>query len=94
MPLIFLLVPVFMSGQTITLEQAIQIAGNNNLGLKSASLEVQKTQALLGNYLDVPKTGVYWGYDHNNLTESGDPLHVVGISQSFKLPGVYAAQKN
>ena len=93
LPLIFLLVPVFMSGQTITLEQAIQIAGNNNLGLKSASLEVQKTQALLGNYLDVPKTGVYWGYDHNNLTESGDPLHVVGISQSFKLPGVYAAQK-
>ena len=39
------------------------------------------------------KTKIYYNYDENNLAINNEPLKVFGISQNFKFPTIYFAQK-
>ncbi|MEO8933404.1 MAG: TolC family protein, partial [Xanthomarina sp.] len=39
------------------------------------------------------KTAIYYSYDESNLGENNKPLNVLGISQDFKFPTIYFADK-
>ncbi len=81
------------SQKITTLDQAIQMAYDNNLGLQSATLTIEQYQTRREAATDLPKTEFFYGYDRNNIAENGHPLHVLGVAQSFQLPGVYQAKR-
>jgi cobalt-zinc-cadmium resistance protein CzcA len=85
-----------MSAQdkALTVDEALQLAIENNAGLKASSLKIDESNALIGSAFSFDKTAVYYSYDENNLAINGEPLKVFGISQDFKFPTVYFAEKN
>jgi heavy metal efflux system protein len=93
LPLILAIPFLSNSQKVVSLNEAIELAYQNNLGLKTAILEIDKSNVLVGTYKDIPKTDFHYGYDQNNIDENGNALHVIGSSQAFKLPTVYQAQK-
>ena len=78
----------------LSLQDAIDIAIENNAGFRSAALMVEREIELINASHNIDKTQVYVGYDENNIAENNRPLAVAGIQQSFKMPGVYKAQKD
>lgn len=76
-----------VSENYVTLEEAINIAVENNSNLKAASLNVEKASKLTA--LDFPNTNFYYSYDENNMAENELPLKVFGLSQSFNFPTEY-----
>jgi cobalt-zinc-cadmium resistance protein CzcA len=77
--------------ETISLEQALSIAGKNNLTLRSAQINEQANEKLKRSYLDVSKTNVIAEYGQINTIYNDTRF---GISQGFSFPGVYVQQKN
>ena len=93
--LFLILSPFFLSAQSesLSLEKAIEIALNNNSGLHSSQLKVEKSDQLIGTAFNLDKTQAYYSYDENNIAKNGLALNVWGISQSMQFPSVYFAQK-
>lgn len=91
-----LTVPAFSQSevQKITLEEALQIAQEQNLGIQAAQKSLESAAALSQSGWTVPKTQVYYGQDKNDIAENGVYNRVWGVRQSFDFPSVYAAQKN
>ncbi|WCO02891.1 CusA/CzcA family heavy metal efflux RND transporter [Psychroserpens ponticola] len=77
----------------LTIDETLNLAIENNAGLKASSLEVDEADALIGSAFSFDKTSIYYNYDENNLAINGSPLKVFGISQDFKFPTVYFADK-
>ena len=77
----------------IDINQALELAINNNSGLKASSLKVDETESLIGSAFTFDKTSVYYSYDESNLGQNNRPLNTFGISQDFKFPTVYFAEK-
>ena len=77
----------------LTIDETIAMAIENNAGLKASSLKVEESKTLIGSAFDFDKTSVYYSYDENNLAINNEPLKVFGISQDFKFPTVYFADK-
>ncbi|MTI26152.1 CusA/CzcA family heavy metal efflux RND transporter [Fulvivirga kasyanovii] len=94
--LVLLILPFAAGAQTqsLTLDEAIQIALENNKGLQASAERIEQSQQLTGTAFDPGKTELYYSYDENNLAENGLPLKVWGISQSIQFPSVYGAKKN
>ncbi|MBK7147536.1 MAG: CusA/CzcA family heavy metal efflux RND transporter [Bacteroidetes bacterium] len=76
--------------QSISLEQALNIAHKNNLTLRSAQINEQANEKLKRSYLDVSKTNVIAEYGQINTIYNDTRF---GISQGFSFPGVYVQQK-
>ena len=81
--------------QSLTLENAIELAVKNNAALRSTTLMTDQAKAKISSAFDPAKTQFYYSYDQNNLPflETAGPLHVFGIQQQFSLPTVYRHQK-
>jgi len=77
----------------LTADETIQLAVKNNAGLKAASLKADEADALIGSAFSFDKTMLFYHYDQNNLPANGLPLKVFGVSQDFKFPTVYFADK-
>ncbi|AUC74990.1 CusA/CzcA family heavy metal efflux RND transporter [Olleya sp. Bg11-27] len=77
----------------LNIEQTIALAIENNANLKAENLKIDKSNALVGSAFTFDKTSVYYNYDESNLAVNNEPLKVFGISQDFKFPTVYFAQK-
>ncbi|MEJ2114186.1 MAG: TolC family protein, partial [Flavobacteriaceae bacterium] len=77
----------------ITIDQALELAIENNASLKASNLKIDEANALVGSAFSFDKTSVYYHYDENNLAINNEPLKVFGISQDFRFPTVYFAQK-
>ena len=77
----------------LTIDQVLDLAIQNNSGLKAMSLKVDEADVLIGSAFTFDKTAVYYNYDENNLAINGEPLKVFGISQDFKFPTVYFADQ-
>lgn len=90
-----LFLPVLGSAQEnpITAEQAVQIAIENNNGLKAYAKRVDQSKQLVGSAFNLDKTQVYYNSDQNNIAENGLPLEVYGVSQSLQFPTIYGAQR-
>lgn len=89
------LVPVVGQSQDhkISVEQAVDIAIKNNLGLEAAAQRVNQSEQLIGSAVDISKTEIYYNKDLNNIAPNNLPLNVWGINQSFLFPTVYVAQR-
>ncbi|PLX04649.1 MAG: CusA/CzcA family heavy metal efflux RND transporter [Marinilabiliales bacterium] len=82
------------SQKAINLNEALEIATENNAALMASGARVQQSEALIKTAFDIDKTDVYFNYDQNNLAENSAPLNVFGISQKLAFPGIYSQQKN
>ncbi|HRG87849.1 MAG TPA: CusA/CzcA family heavy metal efflux RND transporter [Chitinophagales bacterium] len=76
--------------QPVTVEQALSIAAQNNLGLKSARLNEEAGSKYKRTWLDIDKTNVVAEYGQLNTIYNDTRF---GISQGFSFPGVYVQQK-
>jgi cobalt-zinc-cadmium resistance protein CzcA len=75
--------------QTINLKQAVQMALDSNLAVRSSVYSVDIQKALKGAAWDIPKTAVEGEYGQiNSYTKDNS----VTISQSFAFPKVYINQ--
>jgi cobalt-zinc-cadmium resistance protein CzcA len=87
--------PSYGHTQTVlSLEELTQLALENNAGLKSQTLAIERSKQEIPIGKNIGNTGLFFGYDENNIGENGRPLSVLGINQSFQLPGVYKTQKD
>ncbi len=82
-----------MAQQTrvINLPQAIQMALDSNLTVRSSKYSLEIQEALKGASWDIPKTSIDGQYGQFN---SNSKDHSFTISQSFAFPAVYANQNN
>jgi len=78
------------SGAPLSLGQALQTAGTQNLSLQTAGLQTAQQRALIGTGLEIPRTIVDFqlGQISSNVTD-----HTFNIIQQAAFPGVYAAQR-
>lgn len=76
--------------QPVTVEQALSIAAQNNLSLKSARLNEEAGSKYKRSWLDIGKTSVTAEYGQINTIYNDTRI---GISQGFSFPGVYVQQK-
>ena len=72
--------------RVINLHDAIQIALDSNLSVKSAALSIDVQKALKGASLDLPKTVIDGQYGQFNSYTNDNS---VAVSQSFAFPSVY-----
>lgn len=79
--------------RTITLQDALNIAVQNNAGLKSSSISVEQSKTLIKTGYSLERPVVYYNFDENNLPPVGDALRVWGIEQQFTFPTVYGKQR-
>ena len=78
----------------ITVQQAIEIALENNKGLQASAQRVNQSKQLVGSAFNLDKTQVYYHFDENNIAPNGLPIKVFGVSQSFQFPTIYGAQRS
>ena len=81
------------SQEVLTIENAVNLAIENNAKLKSYALNIEEKNALVGSAFNFNKTSIYYSYDENNLAINNKPLKVFGIAQDFKFPTIYFAEK-
>jgi len=75
--------------KSVNLQEAIQIAMDNNLSVKSASYSVDAQKALKGAAVNLPKTSIDGQYGQfNSLTNDNS----FSVSQSFAFPSLYVNQ--
>ena len=75
------------SSKTLSLEQAIDVALENNLTIKSAKLEVTYNKKLKKTSTDVGKTQLNWQHGQYNSIVKND--NYFDVSQTFAFPTVY-----
>lgn len=92
-PLLFMLPFAGNSQQVLSLEEIRSLAEDNNVGIKSSQLEVDRQRALVDATRDINKTEFYYQYDRNNVPEVGGALHVLGVGHSFKMPSVHSSKR-
>ena len=76
----------------LSLENAIEIAMDNNKQLQAFKLAIKQSEALKATAFSMDKTYFYYEYDQNNIAENGHPLKIFGVEQTFSFPSVYSAQ--
>lgn len=91
--LILLSVSIHAQNKPVTIDEAINLAIENNAGLKANSLKVDESKTLISSAFTFDKTSVFYSYDENNLAVNNEPLKVFGVAQDFKFPTVYFADK-
>ncbi len=79
--------------ENLTLQQTLELALENNAKLKSAKLKVEEKKAIVTSAFNFDKTSVYYSFDENNLAINDLPIRVFGVSQDFKFPTIYFADK-
>ncbi|WP_456438955.1 CusA/CzcA family heavy metal efflux RND transporter [Psychroserpens sp.] len=77
----------------LDIEQTLELAIENNANLKAENLKIDHSNALVSSAFNFDKTNIYYNYDESNLAINNEPLKVFGISQDFKFPTVYFAEK-
>ncbi len=76
----------------LKMDEAIEMALQNNKEIKAYTLEAQKQKALVASAFAFDKTEISYGSDQNNIAENNHPLKVWGIKQSFSFPTLYNAE--
>lgn len=74
--------------QLWTAEDAVEMAFENNLLLKTSQLEIEQKKIEVGSAQYLPKTEFYYQHDRANFGANNIPLQVIGASQNFLMPSV------
>jgi cobalt-zinc-cadmium resistance protein CzcA len=77
--------------QTLTMEEAIQLAKENNIDIRNAQLEVEMATKLKKTGFDLPPAE--FEYEDGNINSSLRDQHL-SIKQPFSFPTVYSSQTN
>lgn len=77
--------------KTMSLSECIEMAGLNNLSLRSGRIAVERTEALQGTAFDLDKTDISLSQDP---TSGGSPDNALSFSQTFEFPTIYGARRN
>lgn len=95
MILLLLTIPAFGYSQTqkIEVEEAVEIAIANNLGLKASAQRIDQSEQLIGSAININKTEIYYNEDAANIAPNNLPLNTWGISQTLEFPTVYGAKR-
>jgi heavy metal efflux system protein len=98
LPVVIALVmlPLFSAAQPpriLSLPEAIDVAMQNNAGLRSSSISVEQSKTLIKTSFSAERPILYFNRDENNLPRVGGPLNVWGIQQRLHFPTVYRKQK-
>ncbi len=93
--ILFMLIPFFGFSQekTVSLEELIAIAIENNKELTIKSLEATRSNKLIGSAFEIDKTKLYYTNDKTNLGIDGKPFETYGIDQTIEFPTIYFARK-
>lgn len=87
-----LALPSIGKAQKLTsFDELYKLALASNPEYQRSVYEVSYQQALLPAVVERSKTDFFYGYDQNNIALNNKPLHVVGLSQSFKMPAYQQA---
>ena len=78
----------------LTLEQALQVALEQNLNYQAATKGLEAATVKTGAGWNIDKTQVYFSRDENDIAENGYANSKWGLSQTFAFPSLYSAQKN
>ncbi|MGI9526738.1 MAG: CusA/CzcA family heavy metal efflux RND transporter [Weeksellaceae bacterium] len=81
------------NSQTMDLESIQNLAIENNLSITAQNQRVLADEALADAVYNVDNTHIYYNLDEANVGEDGKLLHVLGVSQTFKLNGYYKSYK-
>ncbi len=76
--------------QKVNMDQAIQIAVENNKGLKANDLEIRAAESLLRTSGELPKTDLNFQYGQNDGFEQND---AISISQTIPFPTLFKSRK-
>lgn len=79
------------SGQSMTMNQAIDLAVKGNQSIKSSGLQISQQQALRGGSTDLGKTSFEVQYGQFNSIRKDNNF---SVSQSIPNPGVFKNQRN
>jgi cobalt-zinc-cadmium resistance protein CzcA len=85
-------VSIFGQNSSMKLNNAIDIALQNNKQIATYMLKVEESEALKKTAFAPDKTMISYGTDQNNIAENGYPLNVWGVEQSFSFPTLYSAE--
>ncbi|AUC82737.1 CusA/CzcA family heavy metal efflux RND transporter [Lacinutrix sp. Bg11-31] len=77
----------------LTINETLELAIENNASLKAENLKIDQANMFVRSAFTFDKTNIYYNYDESNLAVNNKPLKVFGISQNFKFPTVYFAEK-
>ncbi|HPE19480.1 MAG TPA: CusA/CzcA family heavy metal efflux RND transporter [Tenuifilaceae bacterium] len=93
--LLIFIAPFISFGQQreVKLDEAIQIAMQNNKEIKAYELMVDEQRALRKTGYNIEKTNFYYSFDQNNVADNGYPLGIFGVEQTFSFPTIYSAQR-
>lgn len=91
--IVFLMLTFGINAQEkpMSIDEVVNLAVENNSGLKASSLQIDEADALVGSAFSFDKTSIYYEYE-NNANDIA-PLKVFGVSQNFKFPTVYFADR-
>lgn len=93
--ILLLLLPsynAFAQNKELKMEDAINIALQNNKEIKAYSLKVDEQKALIPSAFALDKTTFTYGTDQNNIAENNHPLKVWSVTQNFSFPTLYGAE--
>ncbi|MFW5761830.1 MAG: efflux RND transporter permease subunit, partial [Cyclobacteriaceae bacterium] len=95
--LLLLMIPGLLTAQKqspgkLNLDQAIQLAVENNAGIKASQLQVNQAEKLKKTAFDPGNTLLYAGTEENSFSLEGDGINSYGVQQSIEFPGVYLAR--
>lgn len=93
---LFLLLLITFQGfsqQSVTVDEAIEIALKNNSQLRAERLKVEKQSVLINTAFDFENTSIYYSKDRTNLGADNEPFQTYGISQNINFPTIYFSKK-
>ncbi len=78
----------------VDLDRLIEMAIQNNSGLKALEYQVKKENTLIKSGANISNANVYYQYEKDRITETEGIINSFGISQDFDFPSLYKTQKD
>lgn len=78
--------------EVLNLEKAVQMAIENNAGLKAAEYKVERAEKLRKTSFDPGNTLLFAGTEENSTSVEMDGINSYGVQQTIEFPGVYLAR--
>lgn len=75
------------------LEEVIEMALQNNQGLKAFENGILMNQQLEKTAFSIEKTDIFYSFDQNNIAPNNMALNLWGLGQTIQFPSVYTSHK-